>query len=152
MIDNGADVNIETCYSVTPLIFSCSNTSYEITRLLLDNDADINYINYNMNDLVTDEFANVINTKIIDFLLEYKYDGYSQLMIACGTNNTKLVKFLIEHGAYIEECILDMKDREEVIDFLSLDQLVQLLNITLSPYVYSKIKSIFRSGGILSFL
>jgi len=72
----GVDVNLHDDNS--PLISAVEAKSCPIMQLLLDNDADVNFVNQS---------------------------GFTALVYSMETNNLPLVKLLVEHGANINEII-----------------------------------------------
>jgi ankyrin repeat protein len=77
LIKSGANVNEEDDEGFTPLIFSTAKEPiFEAVKLLLENGADAN---------------------------KETHDGFTPLITAVGSHETKLVEYLIEHGADVNQ-------------------------------------------------
>jgi len=72
-IDNGMDINLPNEHGITPLITAIYFKNYEITRLLVENGADVNYI--------------------------YKENNFSPLIFACNARDERIIELLLKYDA-----------------------------------------------------
>ena len=104
------------CYNTdyfgeTPLFNATESKNYEISKLLLENGADVNAANFvdNTTSLMNSSFGNDVKTTKL--LLDHNADpdivnkyGDTALHMACRGGHTEIVKLLIEYNSnpYIE--------------------------------------------------
>ena len=100
IIENGADVNIETEYG-SALYLACGKRNEKLIKLLLDNGAKPNLKNSNKSPLL--QVINDIN--LVKLLVEKgaKVNGKdAPLVYAAGYKDTAVLEYLISKGAKIE--------------------------------------------------
>ena len=99
------------CYNTdyfgeTPLFNATESKNYEISKLLLENGADVNAANFEdgTTSLMNSSYNN--DTETTKLLLEYNADpdlgnkyGDTALHMACRKGYTDIVKLLLEHNA-----------------------------------------------------
>lgn len=119
LLEFNADVNKPNVNSDTPLLIAIHTGKEDNVRLLLEHKADIHYVNKNA---YTPLLIAVSRDKIevLRLLLCYGADinqniGMTALSRAATLSNLKAVKFLVEHGAKIEQGLI--KEIEELIRF-----------------------------------
>lgn len=96
LIENGADVNAkDTFYNATPLQWVAYKGHAGITRMMLENGADLS------NDTPIQWAAFSGNTEIVLMMLEYGANQGSALMAAVRSGNTELVSSIL-HAAKFE--------------------------------------------------
>ena len=90
----------------TPLFTATSYDKYDISELLLENDADPNLQDFEYMDTPLINSTNNNNTDIVYLLLEYGANpdlqnryGYTPLHIACENGNIDIVYLLLEYDA-----------------------------------------------------
>jgi len=105
------DIYNTNYFGETPLFNATETKNYEISKLLLENGADVNAGNFedNTTSLMNCSFNNDIETTKL--LLQYNADpdltnkyGDTALHMACREGYVEIVKLLLEHNAnpYIE--------------------------------------------------
>ena len=115
LISRKADVNFRGKGGKSPLMWAASN-SYESTKLLLENGADVNAkADDGMTAFIQATFgfqSKKIPIKIMDLLLEYGADvnaaltrkdvsGWTALLFATVNGDEQLVDYLIRQGAFV---------------------------------------------------
>ena len=93
LIDNGAEINQVDKNGHTPLMMACNRGNVELSRLLLNNCAEVN---------------NVIN-------VNPPLCRCTPLMCACAQGNIHLVKLLLENGADVNR-VVDILENGEIKD------------------------------------
>jgi len=98
LIEHGANVNYKSNGNQTALSIACKNENESIIKYLIDNGADVNVKStyYKFGNLFT--YCS----------LGMKYDEYEELtttplIIACKNEDESIIKYLVEHGANINE-------------------------------------------------
>lgn len=104
------DINVKDKYGYTGLMWSAEKKNYEITKILLDNGADINTISKTswggtVLNILIHEKNNSKEIELIDKLLEEGFDvNHGQpLFTAVGADNLPITRKLLELGANIND-------------------------------------------------
>lgn len=151
-------VNTHVEYRSTPLLIACKEGYYHIVKLLLDNEADVNFCGF-LNDTSPLFAACRFNKKdIVQLLLDKGAnmnlcrggDDYSPLSIACRENLEDIVELLLNKKADANLCGNDKtsplyfasaNNNEKILDLLlkgGADVNLCMKNDILSPLSVSK--------------
>ncbi|KAJ8948532.1 hypothetical protein NQ318_000072 [Aromia moschata] len=90
LVDQGADVNSEDCYSNMPLLVAVSVGQSEIASFLLERGVNVNYFNV------------------------HRHYGYTALILAAKMGNHEVMELLLKHGADVN--IMDVDGRTALHD------------------------------------
>lgn len=110
-IDNGANINKCNHNYITPLMVACQNNNLKIVQYLIENGADQHQTDYSNQTalfyVLDDESLDIVKylfSKGIDINHKKDYKE-TPLILACDniSGGTKIVKFLIENGANIND-------------------------------------------------
>lgn len=110
LISKRVDFNF-SLNDITPLYIACQEGFFEITKLLVANNADVNFC---CDDKTSPLYGAAMNghSKIVEFLLEKgadpnlaRYDGKTPLFVASAQEeNIEVVKLLIQKNAHVDSC------------------------------------------------
>lgn len=149
LVNAGINVNAIDNSNRSCLLIACDNHNNEIIKLLLENGADVKYRDRDGNTpLLISSKRNKNDNKYAKVLIEKGADvnatniyGDTSFTYACKNNNNELLRLLILNGSKINKCVLNLKDKYEIIDLLSFKQLQTIGN---DPYVKKRIISFVK--------
>ncbi len=107
-MENGANINEETINDLTPLFIACENGHENIIKYLVEHGANINCEAYNVikkNFYSHSIFSSDKESK--NYLNNRNKYGITPLLIALESWHENIVKYLVEHGAIINNLYIN---------------------------------------------
>jgi ankyrin repeat protein len=121
LIEQGAELNYENVFRVSPLLTAVMENNADIVKLLLENGADPNAISYIYFEDIEGKYSALMiavynnNFEITKLLVEnkaeinYSDDFPSALLLAVLNQNIIMLKFLLENGASLDSDNLEFR-------------------------------------------